>query len=831
MEFYTEVFLRGNQVYLRGYEDGRRVNRKIQYKPYLFVSSKKENSKYKTLDGKTVGKINFDNVKEAKEFVERYDGVEGFEIYGLNAYLYTFLNDEYPNKVEYDLKKVRILNLDIECAPDDDSQGFPDIRTANQPITAITCKINGKITTFGCQHFIPHKDNIKYVKCMDERELLLSFISYWKDVDPDVITGWNVEFFDIPYIINRIKRILDDDYAKSLSPWNMIDERIVDVPNSDKEQQTYRILGICVLDYLRVYKKFTYTQQESYKLDNIAFVELNEGKLDYSEYDSLFDLYKKNFQKYIEYNIHDVDLVDRLEEKLGLLSLGMTLAYDAKIAYDDMFTSIRLWDIIIHNYLLDRNIVIPLKKESKKDSQFAGAYVRDPKVGMHKWIATFDVNSLYPSLIVHNNMSPETYVDKIDNMMGVDDLLDNKFYNQEFLKKNNVAMSANGALWNKNKQGIFPEIVLKMYAERVEFREKLKQAKKANDENGASRYHNLQLVRKIVLNSLYGATGNPSFRFYQNDFAEGITIHGQLAIRWVAKDIDAYLNKLLKTDNKQYVVYCDTDSVFVSLDGLVNSVFSDTSDVVKITDFVSKVCSEKLEPVINKSFDRLTEYTNSYVNQMKMKRENICDHAIFIAKKKYIMNVYDSEGFKYEEPKLYMKGIEAVKSSTPYSCREKIKTALKIIMKGDNDKLIQFIDDFKKEFSSMSFEEVAFPRGCNGLQKYSDEKKIYADGTPIHVRGALVYNNLLKQHKLESKYLSVNEGEKIKFCYMKLPNTFRENVISSPGTLPKEFNIERYIDYDLQFDKAFHEPIKSITKVINWKTEDISTLEDFLNGN
>ena len=829
--FYTEVSQRGNTIFLRGFEHGRRIQRKIQYAPYLFVSSGKPAAaaEYRTLDNLPVDKISFMNVKEAKEFIERYEDVGGMKIYGLTSFLYAFLNDEYPGKVEFDTNLIRTVTLDIECAPEDDDAGFPNIQTANQPITAITLKFRDKITTFGCKDYSPHKSNVTYIKCTDERDLLLEFIGHWEKIDPDIVTGWNIEFFDIPYIVNRIRKILDDNNAKRLSPWKILDEKEIAINGED--QQTYRPLGVCVLDYLRVYKQFTYTQQESYKLDHIAFTELGERKLDYSEYGTLTEFYRKNFQKYVEYNIHDVDLVDKLEERLGLLALGITLAYDAKIRYDDMFTSIRLWDIIIHNYLLDKKIVIPLQKENKKDSQFTGAYVRDPKVGMHKWVATFDVNSLYPSLIVQNNMSPETYSGKL-NVPDVDSLLDGKLPEEtkQFLKEKNLAMSANGALWNREKRGAFPELVIKMYAERVEYRDKLKEAKKQNKTNDISRYHNLQLVKKIVLNSLFGATGNPAFRFYQNNYAEGITIHGQLAIRWVAKDIDLYLNKIMNTKNEKYVIYCDTDSVFVCLDKLVQNVFGDSKDISKITEFVSKVCSEKLEVIIDKSFDRLKEYTNSYVNQMKMKRENICDTAIFLAKKKYIMNVYDSEGFKYDEPKLYMKGIEAIKSSTPYPCREKIKEALKIIMQGSNDNLIKFVEEFRKEFSKLPFQDVAFPRGVNGMEKYFDKKRIYKEGTPIHVRGALVYNSLLRENDLDRKYPSIHEGDKIKFCYMRVPNTFRENVISSPGTLPKELSIDRYIDYNTQFEKAFFDPIKNITDAIRWKTENIGTLEELLNG-
>ena len=835
MKFYTEVSQRGNTLFVRGFENGRRVQKKIQYSPYLFIGTENKDAQYHTLQGMPVEKIQFADIKEAKEFVGNYKDVGGMKIYGQTSYLYAYLNDEYPGVMNYDLDQVRTVTLDIECAPEGEENGFPDIATANQPITAITCKFRDEIVSFGCGEYTPHLDNVRYIKCRDERMLLQKFIDYFASIDVDIITGWNVEFFDIPYLVNRITRVLSDTEVKRLSPWRIIDEKKIDGKFGNKDQQTYRIAGICVLDYLRVYKQFTYTQRDSYKLDNIAFVELGENKLDYSEYNSLTEMCRENYQKYMEYNIIDVLLVDRLEERLGLLVLGLTLSYDAKIRYDDMFTSILLWDTIIHNYLLDRNIVIPLPAKYQKNDMFAGAYVRDPKVGMHKWIATFDVNSLYPSLIVQNNMSPETYRGNI-NVPSVDDLLYGKLPKNaiDHATSKNVAITANGALWDRTKQGIFPELVLKLYSERVEYKKKMVEAKRANEKspskanlNNITRFDKLQHVKKIVLNALFGVTGNPNFRYYQNDYAEGITKSGQLTIQWVSNDIDAYLNKILKTDGIQYVVYCDTDSVFVTLDPLVKSVFGDDNDVHKITDFVNKVCQERIEKVIEASFDRLTTYMNSYVNQMKMKRENISDTAIFLAKKKYIMNVYDSEGFRYEEPKLYIKGVEAVRSSTPYSCREKIKQSLKIIMQGTNDELIAFIDDFKKEFKTLPFEEVAFPRGCNGLSKYDGGSMIYSDGTPIHVRGALVYNNLLKQRKLDRVLPTIKEGEKIKFCYMKTPNVFRENVLSCPGDLPSELNLHQYIDYDLQFTKAFFDPVTNITSNIGWKSEKVATLEGF----
>jgi DNA polymerase elongation subunit (family B) len=826
MKFYTEVSQRGNTIFLRGFENGKRVQRKANYAPYLFVPSKRPNPEYQSLEGEPLDRIDFEDCKEARAFIERYKDVTGMKIFGLTSFLYAFLNDEYPGQMEYDLDLVRKINLDIECAPEGDETGFPNIETANQPITAITCKHNGQVTTFGCGDYVEHLDYVKYVKCHDERHLLLEFIVYWECLDPDIITGWNIEFFDIPYIINRITRVMGEDYAKRLSPWKILDEKKIEIMG--KEQQTYRPMGVCILDYLRVYKQFTYVQQESYRLDHIASVELGERKLDYSQYEGLTDLYRRNYQLYIEYNIHDVELVDRIEERLGLLALGLTLSYDSKIRYDDMFTSIRLWDIIIHNYLLDRKIAVPMPTAYQKNSQFAGAYVRDPQVGMHGFTATFDVNSLYPSLIVQNNMSPETYRGRV-SLPSIDSLLGGGFPEEvlEFAKSKNYAVAANGSCWDKSKRGIFPELVLKLYAERVEYNNKKKAARKAGDVNATSRYHNLQWVKKIVLNSLFGATGHPAFRYYQNDYAEGITYHGQLAIRWVANDLDEYLNKVLGTKGVQYVIYCDTDSVFVSLQDLVDKVFKDTADVQKVTDFVNSCCEDKLEKVIEKSFERLREYTNSYVNQMKMKRENIANRAIFLAKKKYIMNVYDDGDERYIEPKLYMKGIEAVRSSTPNVCRSKIKDSLRIIMQGTNDELIKFIEDFRGEFRKLPFSGVASPRGCNGLSNYSDRSSIYKKGTPIHVRGALLFNRFLVDNKLDKKYNSISEGEKIKFCYMKLPNPLREDVFAVMDELPKEFKLDQFIDYERQFETVFLKPVDSICQAINWKTEDYTTLDSF----
>jgi DNA polymerase elongation subunit (family B) len=619
-----------------------------------------------------------------------------------------------------------------------------------------------------------------------------------------------------------------EEFAKKLSPWEILYEETVEF--NGKTSTIYLPKGIGVLDYLKLYRKFTYTNQESYKLDHIAFVELGERKLDYSEFDGLHDLYQRDFQKFMEYNIHDTLLVGRLEQKLNLIGLAMTVAYDAKINFDDVFSPIRLWDTIIHNQLMNDKIVVSKPKSNRKADSFAGAYVKDPIIGMHNYVASFDVESLYPSLIVQYNISPETYRGKMSRYFTVDQYLDNCLFNTDIpqlLKEQNLALTANSCMWDRDFKGIFPKLVETMMADRKRYKNIMLEAKKEYEKNPSnelknkiSKYDNLQMARKIALNSLYGALGNQYFRWFEIEFAEAITLTGQLAIRWTERNINAFLNKALK-QTKDRVIAIDTDSVYLNMEDLV-----DANAENKI-DYLDKVCSEVLDKKIKDSFDSLVEYTNAFTPFLKMKREAIADKGIWTAKKRYILNVHDNEGIRYAEPKLKIMGIEAVKSSTPSSCRNKIKDVLKIIMKGTEQDVINFIEEFREEFKTLSFDEVAFPRGCNGLSDYRDRDTIYKKGTPIHVRGALVYNKLLADRGLDNRYETVKEGEKIKFCYLKTPNPLRENVVSVVNTLPRQLELDKYIDYNLQFTKSFLDPLKIILDAIGYQTERKATLSSF----
>ena len=836
-KFYTSVALYRNDILLRGYEDGQRVQHTIPCKPYMFVHSKNANSTYRNLKGKQVDKIDFETPSAARDFVKRYSGVEGFDIYGFTNYVYTFINDYYSGEIDYDPKLVSKINIDIEVAAD---QGFPDIQTANKEITAITMKKNDIYIVLGCGEFNNNNDKVKYIHCKDEAELLMKFLDVWRSkwFSPDIITGWNVEFFDIPYIVNRIKRVLGEQWAKKLSPWNLLEERTVTI--AGRANQVYVPVGIAILDYMQMYKKFTFTMQESYRLDHIANIELGERKLDYSEYDSLFDLYKKNYQLFIEYNIKDVDLVDRLDEKLKLIEQVFAIAYDAKVNYNDTFTSVRMWDVIIHNYLLSQNIVVPQLKITEKERQIIGAYVKDPQVGMHKWVVSFDLNSLYPHLMMQYNISPETYAGHVSAINGddgvqkiLDGYLDEPSVRNQLISSN-VTCAASGCMFDKDYQGFLPKLMQKMYDDRVVYKKKMIEAKKEHEinpsevtEKAIAQNHNMQLAKKIQLNSAYGALSNSYFRWFDNKLAESITLSGQLAIKWIERDMNKYLNKLFKTKDKDYVLACDTDSMYITLDNLVAQCDLENSPTAEVVTFLDKVCEDRLEPFIDKCYERLSGYVNAFEQKMKMKREAIANKGIWTAKKRYILNVWNNEGVQYSEPKLKMMGIEAVRSSTPAACRANIKKAINIIMNKTEDETIEFIHKFRVEFGQLPFEEVAFPRGCKGLSEYSDLNSIYRKGTPIHVRAALLYNYMLKQKKLDQRFPLINEGDKLKFCYMKLPNPTRENVFACPGTLPRQLGMDQFIDYDTQYDKSFVEPLKTILDAIGWQIEKKTTLESF----
>ena len=819
----------GDKFLVRGYDNGEYFQIRDDYQPTLFVSSNKE-TQYKTLDGQYVAKVKPGTVRETKEFIRQYEFVDNFQVFGNERFIYQYISDKYPqDEVKFDISKIRLYTMDIETKSEN---GFPDVESADQEMLLISMQnYNTKeIITWGQGPFKLKQGNHYYKQFNNEFDLLNDFISWWMKNTPDIVTGWNIQMFDIPYLAKRLYRVLGDKVARRLSPWGLCSPKELYIKG--RRHIVYDIGGITQLDYLDLYKKFTYTNRESYRLDYIAQVELGQKKLDHSEYDTFKDFYTNGWQKFVEYNIIDVELVDRLEDKMKLIELALTMAYDAKVNYNDVFYQVRMWDTIIYNYLKKRNIVIPPKLSEQKDEKYAGAYVKEPKPGKYDWVVSFDLNSLYPHLIMQYNISPETLRDERHPTVSVKDILEK---NLTFEMHKDNAVCANGAMYRKDKRGFLPELMEKMYNERVIFKKRMLEAKQEYEKNPTdnlvkeiARCNNIQMAKKISLNSAYGAIGNQYFRYYQLANAEAITLSGQVSIRWIENKMNDFLNKILKTKGKDYVIASDTDSIYLHLGPLVDVIYKDKEkDSESIVSFIDTICEKTLEPFIDQSYKELAEYVNAYDQKMFMKRENIADRGIWTAKKRYILNVWNSEGVQYHEPKLKMMGIEAVKSSTPAPCREMIKDALKLMMNGTEDDVIKFIENSRKEFRKLPPEEIAFPRSVSDVNKYKSSNMIYIKGTPIHVRGALLFNYYIKKHNLTNKYSLIGNGEKIKFCYLKKPNKIHENVISFIQDFPKELGIDKYVDHDLQFDKSFLEPLRIILDSIGWKVERTANLESF----
>ena len=810
MRFYTNVVQWGNQILVREYKNGERLNHKVKYSPTLYVPVQKETG-WKTLDGKNVTPYKHETIKGAKEFIAQYQN-QPHLVFGLDRFAYTYLADTYPDKVEWDSDKILVVTIDIETRCEN---GFPDPEKAEEEMLSITIKNQStkKIVVWGIGDYHTDREDVTYINCSNENELLASFMNFWTKHYPDVITGWNTEFFDIPFLVNRVTKVLGEDRAKEFSPWGNVSSR--SVYSHGRPQQVYDIQGVSNLDYLQIYRKFTYTAQESYRLDHIASVELGAKKNE-NPYDTFKDWYTKDYQSFIDYNIVDVELVDRLEDKMKLLELLFTMAYEAKVNYEDVFGQVKYWDVLIHNYLKKRKIVIPQKSHTSKNDKYEGAYVKDPQVGQHKWVMSFDLNSLYPHLIMQYNMSPETLVTGDYMELGVDSMLKETSIDVP----ERCTITPNGALYRTDKKGFLPEMMQEIYDDRTIFKRKMLQAKQDYEDTKdpkylkfISRYNNIQMARKISLNSAYGAIGNQYFRYYDLAIAEGITTAGQLSIRWIEKKMNQYLNKLLNTD-MDYVIASDTDSIYVTFDALIEKV-----NPKNPIDFLDTIAKEKIEPFIDKSYKQLADYVSAYDQKMFMKREVIADKGIWTAKKRYILNAWDVEGVRYKEPSLKIMGIEAVKSSTPAPCREKIKEALKIIMSGDENELNDFIQDFRKEFTSLPVEDIAFPRSVNGLSKFRDSASIYRKGCPMHIKGSLVYNHMINEKRLTHKYPAIQDGDKIRFIQLRQPNPLGVNVISFITKVPKELDIHKYIDYDTQYEKAFVEPLTFITDNIQWNID------------
>jgi DNA polymerase elongation subunit (family B) len=842
--FYTSVERFGNNILHRGYNNGKRFSYKVPFKPTLYLHTPKSGEEgYTSLVGNyKLSPQQFGDMREAKNFIEEYKGVGNMKMFGSTNYVAQFIQENYPDEIAFDMSQINVASFDIEV---DIRDGYANIEEADKEITSIAyhSSRNSKYTLLAVKDFDKYAtttgidpDDIEFVKFSSEQQLLRYFVELWAADYPDIVTGWNVEYFDIQYLVTRIIRICGEDLAKRLSPWKHIKKHSNEIFN--KVQSTYRISGMTVIDYMDAFKKFGYKYgpQESYKLDHIAYTVLGKKKLDYSEYGNLTALYDENPQLYLDYNLRDTQLISALEEETSLLQLVMTVAYGGGVDYKDAFGTVGIWETTIYRRLLRDKIVPPLKGGPGENlGGLVGGYVKDPVPGMHPWVVSFDLNSLYPHLMLQYNMSPETWVSDRREYVTQDMVLEGEFTNDD----PDVSVCANGVCFRNDEVGIIPGIINEYYRNRVQIKKQMlaveQQLEVEIDETEKKRLkremnqlHNSQMSIKIAMNSLYGATANKYFLYYISEMAEAITTSGQLSIRYAQKSVNEYMNKILGTKDKDYIIYIDTDSIYVNFADLITEVFGTTDiDRKQGEEFLDKVCSTKIEQIIEQGYEDLKTKMGAYRNAMVMKREKITDRAIFVAKKRYILNALNSEGVHYEKPKISVTGLESVRSSTPEICREKMKQAFDVIMNGTEQDAQIFIKDFKEEFKSVPIEDIAKTSGTDDIEKYKDKATLFRKGCPIHVRGSILYNHHLVKNKLNKKYEQIQSGDKVKLIYLKVPNPIQQNIISFPGVLPKELELTKYIDYDTQFDKVFLTPIQGILDALGWSAEKVDTIEDF----
>ena len=832
---YTNVYQSYDALFVRGIDKGRKFAHKVDFRPTVWVAAQKANqqSDWKTLEGKTVYPVQPGSIGDTRKFLTQYKNIENFITWESPGPVYQYIAETYKGDIRFDPKDISVFTLDIETQV---STGFPEPRTAREPILLITIKDtrHNKIFTWGTREFNKQIDHLEYKAFHDEQSMLKDFIVWWQHNYPDIITGWNTSLFDLTYLYNRMVMILGETLAKKLSPWRNVYQR--DFVYGGRTSTNTKFAGIASLDYLDLYKKFTYSAQESYKLDYIAQHELGVNKVP-NPGATFKEFYTDHWETFVEYNIRDVELVDKLDAKMKLIDLALTMAYAAKTNYEDIFGPVKMWDVIIYNYLNERNIVIPHPPTTKKTESYEGAFVKDPLVGKHNYTVSFDLNSLYPMLICQYNMSPET-IQPLQMSVTVDTLLEKKC-DLSAVYDNNLSMAANGWCFSKDQKGILPTQMQLFYDLRKQYKkemiatkQKLEEAKAAKDrkltnelKNEVARLNNLQMAMKILINSAYGAMGNEHFRYFDPRIAEGITISGQLSIRWIANKLNALMDKTMKTEGKDRIVLIDTDSVVLSLEDLINKVCPNKTTEEKIQ-YMDEVAEKIIQPVIDKSYQELATYMNAYEQKMQMKRENLVDVMVSVSKKRYVMSVYNSEGVQYKEPQLKIMGLQMVKSSTPAIIRTKLKESLPTILYGTESDVQQYVLKFKEEFMKLKPEEIAFPRSINDLETYKDVSSIYKKATPIHVRGALLYNHYVKACELTSKYQLIQAGDKIKFLYLRVPNILAEDCVSFVDQLPPEFELTSDVDYHKMFEKTFEDAVQNILDALGWSTTAKASLDD-----
>ena len=845
---YSSVKCYGGKIFYRGYnkKTRERIQQKIEYSPTLFIPTQ-ENTGYRLISGKKQNMlpVYFDNIREAKDAIYKNREIENAPSYaGIRDFEYAYIIDA-EDGIEPDISLLRIANIDIEVISDDEEETeFPEPKFAKQPIVAITVCFNSKFYTFGLADFKNTDPTVRYLKCENEVDLLAKFLKFWTKCDFDIVTGWNIRGFDIPYIVNRIKNVLGEDFAKKLSPWGML--RAYTAKGKYKEFESYELIGIEMLEYMQLYQKIPHgnATQESYSLEHISQVELDEGKLEFKEeYGTIGNLYRKNPQLFLEYNIHDTRCVDNIDKKLKFISLYCTTAYDSRSNFSDVNMQSVMVDNFIFRYAKEKKLVMPAKKHIDHKDAFAGAFVKDTLAGKYNWIVTCDLTSLYPHLQMQFNISPDTLREHLfERKLKVNEVAETgpDLDLQNKAIKHNCSLAGNGQFFTNEFVGLLPEIQNQMFKDRKQYKKKMLEAEEALSklketdpkykevEIEALKFKNLQTAKKVQLNSIYGVSGAKVFRFYDTRISEAITLSGQIVIKRITKKINEFLMKASGKNDFDFVIASDTDSTLLNLGPVVDVHFSrkeQREEKTKIINWLDEYTKKELEPFIDETFRELASELNCLENKMHMKREKIAEAGIFTKKKRYALLINDEEGIRYKEPKLKTVGLETVKSSTPKLMRQKLKDALILCLTKDEKDLQDYFKKFKEEVvinNKYSPEEIATNFNAGGMVKYHVEPGApFKLKTPFHIKGALFHNHLIHILKLKGKVKEIELGDKIKILKLNEPNKWSKDYISFVGTqLPKAFKIGiKDIDMRHQFDTTFTKPLSAIAETCGWSLE------------
>jgi DNA polymerase elongation subunit (family B) len=800
-------------------------------------------------------------------------------LYGNISPINAFLCERFPTIEPLDASRLDTAFIDIEV---ESSLGFSTPADAKYPVQLITVRRKGHSFVYGLHDYTPTRQDVTYLQCKDEAQLLQSFVNQWGGGPhgfPDILTGWYVQYYDIPYLVNRITALLGEDEALRLSPWKQI--RKQDVTVQGRTDTVMDLVGVPILDYHAVYRKFTFGYLPSYTLDYVAEHEkLKVRKISYEEYGSLSEFHDQNYAGFVDYNLTDVDVVEQLDVKKKMLQMIVGMAHEARVNFIDTFKQVRMWDVMIYRYLLTRGIVVPPRTKRDKKEKYGGAYVKDPQVGRHRWVASFDVAGLYPALMRQWSISPDTFIERsqvegwlkhAQEAPGQQAFIDGQAYPhghstvddltyllqcQEMisvdmalawmeqpdvttklsgvLRRLGVTLTPNKQIFWTRKQGFFGEMLGELGKSRADWKKRqlaaeteavtAQEPRLSEVKREAGIAQSMQMVKKVQLNSAYGAIGNEFFRFFDVRQAEAVTMSGQFTIRLVESRLNAALNGWFKTTGVDYVIASDTDSVYLNLAPLVPKETKASTKIV--IDMLDRFCKTQIEPILNTTFTELFTVFNGHQNVLSMKREVLADTCIWLAKKRYFMNVWDSEGVRYDEPKMKAMGVEMVKSSTPLVARSALKAAFELLLRKTEPDLWSFVAQVHAEYQTAPFERIAFPRGMSKLEEFEGKEGQILSSTPIHVRGSLHYNQYLKETKLGHKYPELRAGEKVRFAYLKMPNPLHSNVISVPKTIPKEWGLESYVDREMQYQKSFLAPLKAVLDLIGWTPELVETLDD-----